>query len=133
MGGRIAAGILLVFALRAVAGTNSAILPENPGLEGGQGGHWGKQAEPDWRDNRWNQMDVGPFIASSLKLANGTIAKGLSIRVGEKGEAAVCFDTASVTLRAGWKGGFLDFDPARYGLINMPKIAGDIQFISPAK
>src|SRR5262245_59379269 len=72
-------------------------------------------------------------MSSSLKLTNGTVAKGLSIRLGENEDAAVCFDTGSLTLRAGWKGSFLNFDPARYGLINMPKIAGEIQFVSPAR
>src|SRR5438093_3204093 len=124
--------VLLFVACHGSGATNPAVLPENPGLDGGEGGHWGKQAEPDWVDNRWNQTDIGPFMSCSLKLPNGTIAKGLSIRIGEKGEAAVCFDTASVTLRAGWTGDFLKFDPARYGLINMPKMAGEIQFLSPS-
>ena len=107
------------------------ILPANPGLEGGQGGHWGKQGEGDWRDNRWQQMDTGPFLASILPTPNGKVLKGLSIRVGDEGKAAVCFDTGLLTLRVGWTGGFLTLDPARYGLIESPKIAGQVQFTSP--
>src|SRR5262249_39312010 len=34
--------------------------------------------------------------------------------------------------RAGWLGGFLKFDPARFGLINSPKISGEVVFTSPA-
>ena len=107
------------------------ILPANPGLEGGQGGHWGKQGEGDWRDNRWQQMDTGPFLASILPTPNGKVLKGLSIRVGDEGKAAVCFDTGLLTLRVGWTGGVLTLDPARYGLIESPKIAGQVQFTSP--
>src|SRR5262245_49828012 len=75
-------------------------------------------------------MNVGPFMSSLLPLSNGTVLKGMSVRVGDAGEAAVCFDTGTATLRAGWTGGFLDFDPARYGIIKPPKPAGKIQFLS---
>src|SRR6266446_4222408 len=91
-----------------------------------------KQVEKDWVDGRWNQTDVGPFLASTLFTPNGPVAKGLSIRVGEYGEAAVCYDTAEGALRAGWTGGFLEFDPARFGLIRAPRIAGQLKFLSPA-
>ena len=124
---------LALFVAATDAATNRAVLPAHPGLDGGQGGHWGKQGETDWRDNRWNQMDVGPFMSSLLPLKNGTVLKGMSVRVGDKGEGAVCFDTGSATLRAGWTGGFLNFDPARYGIILPPKPAGEIQFLSPAR
>lgn len=117
----------------APASTNRPVLPPHPGLDGGQGGHWGKQAEPDWRDNRWNQMDVGPFMCSLLPLSNGTVLKGMSVRVGDAAEGAVCFDTASATLRAGWTGGFLNFNPARYGIIEPPTPAGKIQFLASTK
>ncbi|HKQ39331.1 MAG TPA: DUF6797 domain-containing protein [Verrucomicrobiae bacterium] len=115
------------------AATNQTLLPPHPGLDGGQGGHWGKQAEPDWRDSRWNQTDVGPFLCSLLPLKNGTVLKGMSIRVGDASEGTVCFDTASATLRAGWTGGFLNFDAARYGIILPPKPVGKMEFVSPAK
>src|SRR5205085_2636504 len=86
------------------------------------------QVERDWVDNRWSRTDVGQFLASNLEIPGARIAKGLSIKIGEQDEAAVCFDTASCTLRAGWVGGFLRFDPARFGLIRAPKIAGEIAF-----
>src|SRR4051812_40123349 len=75
-------------------------------------------------------MDVGPFMSSLVPLPTGIVLKGMSVRVGDAGEGAVCFDTASATLRAGWTGGFLNFDPARYGVIAPPKPAGKIQFLS---
>src|SRR5262249_505884 len=68
------------------------------------------QQESDWVDARWNQTELGNFHASIVPLPNGAVAKGLSVRVGEHGEAAVVYDTASLILRAGWTGGFLKFN-----------------------
>ena len=128
--------------------------------------HWGRAVigfdwkEADSVDNRWNQTEIGPFLASIVPVpktsairqgaagerssappdrgaAGGSpspesnlIAKGLSIKVGDRGQGTVCYDTQSMSLRAGWTGGFLKFDPARYGLINSPQIAGDLAFVS---
>lgn len=91
------------------------------------------QAEKDWLDNRWQQTDVGPFLASSLRLPDGSvIAKALTIKVGEHDEGAVVYDTATCSLRAAWTGGFLEFSPRRFGLIDMPKPAGSVFLTFPA-
>ena len=74
---------------------------------------------------------MGHFLASTLRVPNGTVTRALSIRVGDRDEGTVCFDTANLSLRAGWAGGFLKFDPARFGLLNSPKIDGQIQFVAP--
>ena len=115
--------------------------------------HWGKEVigfdwqESDSVDNRWNETDIGPFLASIVPLPDGraklplsrgsagaspsrVVEKGLSIKVGDRGQAAVCYDTERGSLRAAWTGGFLKFHPARYGLINSPQIAGDLAFAS---
>jgi len=91
-----------------------------------------KQKEADWVDERWGQTDLGNFLASNLPLSNGKIAKGLSVRVGARGEGAVAYDTATGTLRGGWRNGFLKFSHARYGLIEAPQPNGPVQFVSPA-
>jgi type 1 glutamine amidotransferase/glucose/arabinose dehydrogenase len=101
------------------------VLPSDPGLDGGKGGHWGQTGEKDWADARWNAADVGPFMTSSLKVPEGTILRAISVKVGDGG---VVFDPDECSFRAGWTGGFLAFSPARYGLIEMPKIAGEIQW-----
>lgn len=90
------------------------------------------QRESDWVDARWGQTDLGNFHASVVALPKGSVAKGLSVRVGDKGEATVAYDTASATLRAGWTGGFLKFNGARYGLMHAPQPAGEIRFVTPA-
>ena len=103
----------------------------SPGTPAIAGREPGSQDEKDWIDNRWSRTDVGQFLASTLKVPNGTVTKALSIRVGDHDEAAVCFDTANLNLRAGWTGGFLKFDAARFGLLNLPKIDGQVQFVAP--
>lgn len=98
--------------------------------------HFGEDAvgfrwtEQDAVDNRWNQTDLGICMASTLFFPGDVVRKGLSIRLGEQGEATMCFDTGTLAYRAGWTGGFLDFNPARFGLISSPKIAGRLQFAS---
>jgi type 1 glutamine amidotransferase len=89
------------------------------------------QQEKDWIDNRWGRTDVGQFLASTLRVPNGIVTRALSIRVGDRDEASVCFDTANLSLRSGWTGGFLKFDAARFGLLNSPKIDGKVQFVAP--
>ena len=89
-----------------------------------------QQTEADWGDPRWSQTDLGNFHASIVALPNSSIAKGLSVRLGEKGEAAVVYDTASLTLHAGWTGGFLKFNGARYGLIQAPQPDGELRFVA---
>lgn len=99
------------------------------------GSHWGKDAVGfDWTENdsvdgRWNATNVGPFLAHTLFLHQlPPVRKALSLRVGEQQEATVCFDTENLQWRAAWTGGFLKFDPARYGLIAAPKLDGDLTF-----
>ena len=89
---------------------------EPPGEHAAAGKEPATQAEKDWVDSRWQQMDVGSFLSSSLNTPVGWVAKGLSIRVGEKGEASVCYDTGSPSMRAAWTGGFLKFSAGRFGL-----------------
>ena len=108
------------------------LLPADPGLDGGRGGHWGLKNDKHWRDGRWNAMDVGPFVSNSLDLPGGAALKGLSVRVGDEGRGAVCYDTEHLGLRAGWTGGFVAFDPARFGLIGTPRAAGKVLFSTPA-
>ena len=86
------------------------------------------QAERDWVDNRWSRTEVGQFLASNLQAAGVRVAKGLSIRVGTNDDAAVGYDTGACALRAGWLGGFLRFDPARFGLMGAPAPAGRLMW-----
>ncbi len=79
-----------------------------------------QQEEKDWSDSRWNQTDVGPFLASSLQTPGGTVVKALSVKVGSGSEASVCYDLGKPSMRAGWTGGFLKFQAVRFGIMGPP-------------
>lgn len=106
------------------AQTPSAAAASKEGQPPASGREPGVQQEKDWVDNRWSRTEVGPFLASNLSLPGSRIAKGLSIKVGRQQEATVVYDTATGALRGFWRGGFLEFDPGRFGLIQSPKPAG---------
>jgi glucose/arabinose dehydrogenase len=89
----------------------------------------GKQKEADWKDARWSLTDVGPFMTSALKLPDGSILlRAISVRTKDGG---FVFDPETCTIRAAWTGGFLTFSPARYGLIEKPRIAGEVVWTAP--
>lgn len=90
-----------------------------------------KQEEADWRDGRYEKVKFGPFVSGHIATPKGSTHKGIAIRVGEKGEGTMVFDTDLCTWRAGWTGGFLKTDPARYGLIRALKPDGKIVFAKP--
>jgi hypothetical protein len=86
------------------------------------------QVEGDWTDGRWNQADVGPFMSASIHTPHGRTLKGIAIKVGDTSQATVCFNTELLGYSAAWAGGFLEFDPRRYGLIGGPKPKGRTLF-----
>ena len=96
--------------------------------------HWGKDAVGFHQpvevtsDNRWQQTEIGSWLACTVPLPTGPVKKGLSIRVGESQEATICYDTASCKVRGIWSDGFLQPSPERFGLIKAPTPVGRIHF-----
>ena len=89
----------------------------------------GVQAEKDWVDNRWQRSEVGPFLASSVRLPDGSsVVRGLTVRLGHQG--SVLYDLAQGSVRAVWSGGFLKFDATRFGLIGTPVPEGTVLWTS---
>ena len=86
------------------------------------------QNDNQWEDNRWQSMDVGPFVAGTVANGKDKTLKGLTIRVGDAGNAALCFDTARMRWSAGWVGGFLKFGSRRFGLTQPPVSDGELFF-----
>lgn len=117
----LAALLLLCAPLQEKGKQEEGLLPADPGLDGGKGGHWGMQKEEDWKDGRFNRMDTGPVLHSAIDLPGGPVLKGLTVRLGD---GAICYDTTTLAVRAAWTGGFVAFDPTRYGLIGTPRPAG---------
>jgi len=89
------------------------------------------QNDAQWEDNRWQSSDVGPFVTASIAMPRGITFKGLAIRVGDRRQAAVCFDTGLLRISAAWTGDFLKFGPRRFGLIQRPAVAGTVFYRTP--
>ena len=90
-----------------------------------------KQKEGDWVDARWNRTELGRFHSAVLAWPDVKVAKGCAVRLGTNGAASVAYDLAQASCRAGWTGGFLKFEPGRYGLIGAPHPGGEIFFSAP--
>ncbi len=78
-------------------------------------------------------MDTGPFFSGTLGHPGGHTLKGIAIKLGEQGQASICYDTELLRVSCGWTGGFLKFNAFRFGLISAPLVDGAIQFTSPAR
>lgn len=91
-----------------------------------------KWTEQDSVDDRLSQMDVGQFYSATIWTPHEMTLKGIAVRIGEQSEGAILFDTELLRVVCGWSGGtFLEFNPARYGIIGPPKVGKDIAFHSP--
>ncbi len=119
----------------AVVGSASAATTNNS-VRAKLEGHWGEDAlgfrwtEEDSRDDRFGQMDTGPFFSGSITGAGGTVYKGIVVRLGANRTASICYDSELMRASAGWTG-FVRFDAARFGIIVPPRIEGDVTFSTP--
>ena len=78
------------------------------------------QVESDWIDDRWTKVDVGPFLSSTINTQNGRIHKGIAIKVGDKAQATICFNSELLSYHSAWINGFLTLKPRRFGLTEWP-------------
>lgn len=107
-----------------VAVTEVKTPPADPHFEEGSVGF--RWREEDSADGRWNDADVGPFLASVVGVREGfTLARGLTISLAKDRSASILYDLQSMSWIAGWTGGFLRFNPFRHGLIMPPTIGGE--------
>lgn len=100
------------------------LLPAYPGLDGGTFGHWGNQNETTWDDARWNESHLGTVLSGTFRGGGVAVAKGVCVRIGDHGQAAVCFNPETLDYEALWTGGFLKFDAMRHGFLGGLKPAG---------
>ena len=91
------------------------LLPAWPGLDGGQGGHWGSIPWSTWDDQRHGKSDVGSMQAWPLTVSGRTIQRAVNLRLGDDGELCACFNPDTLAIEAVWSGGFLKFSSTRYG------------------
>ncbi len=97
-----------------------------------------KETDVDWVDPRLQQMDTGrtwnatfryPHVGSSESEPPLLRSfKGTAIRIGDDGEAAIIFDRNQLRWACAWTGDYLTHSDRRFGLLNTPQPAGDVQF-----
>ncbi len=102
------------------------LLPGFPGLDGGKLGHWGNQNEEVWKDDRWNQIDLGSVLCGVFQGKGVVVPKGVCVRLGEKGELGVCFNPETLCYEALWRGDFLKFSAIRHGFMDGLIPAGEM-------
>jgi putative heme-binding domain-containing protein len=100
------------------------LLPEWPDLDGGKYGHWGNQNDTVWKDDRWNQTDLGSMQCGVFRTGKLTIPRAVCVRLGEDGEMAACFNPDTLQIDALWKGGFVRFTDHRFGFMDGIKPVG---------
>ena len=83
---------------------------------------------------RWMKTDLGPVFSSSFRGAAGAnIPKGIAVRVGGEGQAAVLYDEDLVRMHAAWTGGFVNIDPGRDALLGNDSLGGSVVYSTPVK
>lgn len=107
------------------------VIPAYPGLDAGQHGHWGKHNQNNHRDGRWNEIEVGEHRTTVFKPKGATILKGICVRLGTERELSACFDPMTLSYRALWQGGFLKYDPFRWGTSRNVTPIGDLWMSVP--
>ncbi|MCC6492310.1 MAG: c-type cytochrome [Pirellulales bacterium] len=108
----------------SLAANRARLLPAFPGLDGGSFGHWGNQSDRDWKDDRWNHVDLGSLMAGVFFGPNGVVPKGVCVRLGEAGDLAACFNPETLRYEAMWRGEFLKFSDVRHGFLDGLRPAG---------
>ncbi len=100
------------------------LLPEYPGLDGGELGHWGNQNEDVWASDRWNAIQLGSMQSGIFRGAGVTVPRGVCIQLGDAGEISACFNPETLTYDAIWKDGFLEFSSVRHGFMHGATMKG---------
>ncbi len=95
------------------------VLPAYPGLDGGDFGHWGKFSKNNFSSDRWDQMDLGSVVGGVFRHGSKKpIPRAVTLRLGEAGSLAACFDPATLSYREIWKNGFVEHGERRWGLVS---------------
>jgi len=102
------------------------LLPAWPGLDGGKGGHWGSIPWSTWDDDRRNTCDQGSVQCWPLAIGGRVIPRAVSVRLGDAGELAACFNPDTLQVEAIWTGEFLTFAKTRYGFLAAAAPAGSL-------
>ncbi len=119
-----------------------------------------KETDDDWVDGRFSKMDTGPTFCNSMfipvRLPNSDdhdhghdhdhdhgnnnrdeepgrrkITKAIAIRAAGRQQGHLLFDSETAQFVAAWSGDFVNIPSARYGLLQIPSIAGTARWLLP--
>ncbi|WP_395748990.1 LamG-like jellyroll fold domain-containing protein [Prosthecobacter sp.] len=91
------------------------LIPQFPGLDGGQQGHWGNQNDQvTWKDGRYAESDHGSVFSCVFKGAGLTIPKAVCVRDGDRSYA---FNPETLKFEVSWTGGFIKLTDHRHGFM----------------
>ena len=107
------------------------ILPAFPGLDAGLHGHWGKYNQNNHNDGRWNEGETGEHFAHVVKAKGINVEKGICVKLGTGHTLSTCFDPQSLSYRAVWQDGWVNFQPFRWGSSRGANIDGKTWFSIP--
>ena len=89
------------------------------------------EGEDDWRDDRWQLSEKGPFLSHSILLPKHEVGPKVTAVAAGAGKFWL-YDLEAGSFIAGVTAGEVRTDPARFGLLNRPVLAGDVAFYRPA-
>lgn len=111
-------------ALQFMNQTMPELIPQFPGLDGGQQGHWGNQNDQvTWKDDRFAKSDLGSVFSGVFKGAGLTIPKAICVRAGD---VAGAFDPNLCHFSVQWKGGFIKLNDNRHGFMGGGQMDGQM-------
>ncbi|MBL9154483.1 MAG: TIM barrel protein [Verrucomicrobiales bacterium] len=100
------------------------LIPDFPGMDGGQQGHWGNQNDQvTWKDGRWAESDHGNLFSGVFKGAGLTLPKGVCVRYDD---LAAVFNPETLSFPVTWKGGFVRLNDARHGFMAGAPMEGEV-------
>ena len=91
------------------------LLPQFPGLDGDEHGHWGNQTEDTWRSDQWNEMVAGSLQCGVLHAFGQTIPRAVCVQLD--GGITVCFDPDTLGYPVAWSDGFVRYSDVRAGFL----------------
>ena len=112
------------------------MLPEFPGTDGGAFGHWGRFSKNSFRDRSWNLIRHDVVFSGILRVASGkrapVLPRAAVVRLGARGVPITgAFDTVTLGWAHLWTGGFVNFQPNRYGIGGGISSDGEVLLSAP--
>ncbi len=108
------------------------LVPAFPGLDAGVHGHWGKHNQNQHNDGRWNDIEMGSILGHTIRHQKFAAGKGVAVNLAD-GQLSTCFNPQTLSYPMVWEGGFIEFDPFRWGSSRNANVKGDVWYINQSK